>query len=217
MEIRYNVTGNERKRLVMTIAKTLNCKPNYKGAPSFDYEIDGFTVNREGTLIFDDRTDAESVEAVLEAAAREGFECGSEDEYYQVASPTRIRIEIPYDYVKVDILLSLLEAKGNLIQKALGASTTQIALEDDRVVFDWFDRTLTRDEADSYMLFITALCRLTKSLTRVNGSEKPIENEKYAFRCFLLRLGFIGAEYKPARKVLLSRLSGSSAFKGVSE
>ena len=40
-----------------------------------------------------------------------------------------------------------------------------------------------------------------------------MDNEKYAFRCFLLRLGFIGAEYKAARKVLLRNLTGSSAFK----
>jgi len=40
-----------------------------------------------------------------------------------------------------------------------------------------------------------------------------VENEKYAFRCFLLRLGFIGAEYKIERKILLRNLTGSSAFK----
>ena len=39
------------------------------------------------------------------------------------------------------------------------------------------------------------------------------DNEKNAFRCFLLRLGMIGEEYKPARKVLLRRLTGSSAFR----
>lgn len=37
--------------------------------------------------------------------------------------------------------------------------------------------------------------------------------EKYAFRCFLLRLGMIGADYKAARKVLLRNLTGSSAFR----
>ena len=39
------------------------------------------------------------------------------------------------------------------------------------------------------------------------------DNEKYAFRCFLLRLGMIGEEYKPVRRVLLRRLTGSSAFR----
>ena len=43
--------------------------------------------------------------------------------------------------------------------------------------------------------------------------EKAVDNEKYAFRCFLLRLGFIGADYKTDRKILLKNLEGSSAFK----
>ena len=43
--------------------------------------------------------------------------------------------------------------------------------------------------------------------------EREVENEKYAFRCFLLRLGFIGEEYKVERKILLKNLTGSSAFK----
>ncbi|NCC69938.1 MAG: virulence protein, partial [Clostridia bacterium] len=47
----------------------------------------------------------------------------------------------------------------------------------------------------------------------VNSTEKAVENEKYAFRCFLLRLGFIGSEYKSERKILLANLTGSSAFK----
>lgn len=46
-----------------------------------------------------------------------------------------------------------------------------------------------------------------------NCREKDTDNEKYAFRCFLLRLGFIGAEYKQDRKILLRNLTGSSAFK----
>ena len=48
---------------------------------------------------------------------------------------------------------------------------------------------------------------------QVTATEKPVENEKYAFRCFLLRLGFIGSEYKAERKILLKNLTGSSAFK----
>ncbi len=43
--------------------------------------------------------------------------------------------------------------------------------------------------------------------------EKRVDNEKFAFRVFLIRLGFIGDDYKAARKILLSNLSGNSAFK----
>ena len=55
----------------------------------------------------------------------------------------------------------------------------------------------------------------TEEFLRASTKEKEVENEKYAFRCFLLRLGFIGDEYKKERKVLLSNLSGSGAFKNV--
>ena len=48
---------------------------------------------------------------------------------------------------------------------------------------------------------------------RITAKEKPVDNDKYAFRCFLLRLGFIGEDYKTERKILLRNLSGSLAFK----
>ena len=54
---------------------------------------------------------------------------------------------------------------------------------------------------------------MSKDLKRVNATEREVDNEKYAFRCFLLRLGFIGEDYKTERKILLRNLSGSSAFK----
>ena len=54
-------------------------------------------------------------------------------------------------------------------------------------------------------------------LKRVTAKEKPVDNDKYAFRCFLLRLGFIGDEYKTDRKVLLQNLSGSTAFRNDKE
>ena len=55
---------------------------------------------------------------------------------------------------------------------------------------------------------------MSKNQKRVNATEKEVDNEKYAFRCFLLRLGFIGEMYKKERKILLRNLNGSSAFKG---
>jgi hypothetical protein len=54
---------------------------------------------------------------------------------------------------------------------------------------------------------------MSKEQKRITATEKAVDNEKYAFRCFLLRLGFIGDEYKSDRKILLRNLKGSSAFK----
>ena len=54
---------------------------------------------------------------------------------------------------------------------------------------------------------------MSRKQKRISNTEKAVENEKYAFRCLLLRLGFVGAEYKADRKILLKNLTGSSAFK----
>jgi hypothetical protein len=68
------------------------------------------------------------------------------------------------------------------------------------------------DEVDAYLEFIGAITGMAREAKRVTAREKEVENEKYAFRCFLLRLGFVGPEYKTQRKILLRNLNGSSAF-----
>ena len=110
-------------------------------------------------------------------------------------------------------LKALITAKSNLIKKALGVDDLPLEITDTKVSFPWFQATPTPDEMNAYDTFICKLCEMARNQKRVNAAEKPIDNEKYAFRCFLLRLGFIGAEYKTARKILLRNLAGSSAFK----
>ena len=65
----------------------------------------------------------------------------------------------------------------------------------------------------NYTEFVEKLCRMARSMKRVSGKPTETDNDKYAFRCFLLRLGFIGDEYKAARKILLKNLTGNSAFR----
>ena len=110
-------------------------------------------------------------------------------------------------------LESLIESKETLIKKAIGADSLMVGEKDGKLDFPWFRADADPDEVKAYMDFVTALCKTAKEATRITGKDKPVENEKYAFRCFLLRLGFIGDEYKTSRKVLLGNLSGSSAFK----
>ena len=191
MEIRYNVTGAKRKELVKVIADTTGARAEYKFMPTCNYEIDYFTVTKDGTLLFDDRADSEEVERVLESIAAAGFECEPQDGVEQPSGQ---------------------ETKGNLIRKALGITDLRVEVLEDRVAFPWFSQ-VDADSAAAYTHFISALCEMSRNAKRVTATEKPVDNEKYAFRCFLLRLGFIGSEYKAERKILLKNLSGSSAFK----
>jgi Txe/YoeB family toxin of Txe-Axe toxin-antitoxin module len=73
-ELRYNLTGSDRKRLVTSIAEILNSPAKYKGAPSFTYEVDYFTIDKNGTISFDDRADSEEIEKLIERLHEQGFE-----------------------------------------------------------------------------------------------------------------------------------------------
>ena len=230
MRIEFHRTGAERKALVTAIGEILEVRPQYKGMPSAAYEIGYFTVTKEGTLEFDDRADSEEVENLLEQLADRGIVAAPAEmaqawlnaraEELSKASETEpqeanvgLTVEIPLDKVSLGNLTKLLEAKGKLIRKALGISELSIEILEDRVAFPWFEELPNSDAVKAYTHFISALCEMSRNAKRVTATEKPVENEKYAFRCFLLRLGFIGSEYKAERKILLKNLTGSSAFK----
>lgn len=106
-----------------------------------------------------------------------------------------------------------MKAKGKLIKKALGIDELPIKVQGEEIKFPWFKTTLDNDETVIYTTFISKLAEMAKKQKRISAKEKEVENKKYAFRCFLLRLGLIGNSYKPHRKLLLSKLEGSSAFK----
>ena len=181
MTITINAQGAERKRLVQTISDWLGVPAKYCGAPTFNYEVDYFTIDRNGSLSFDDRADSEVIERLLQHIYDEGF----------------------------DIDLSHTD-DGD---EPCAVADLPLEITDTKVSFPWFPATPTPDEMNAYDTFICKLCEMARNQKRVSAAEKHTDNEKYAFRCFLLRLGFIGAEYKTARKILLKNLSGSSAFR----
>ena len=73
MEIRYNVTGAKRKELVKVISDATGARVEYKFMPTCNYEIDYFTVTKDGTLLFDDRADSEKMENLIETLDSQGF------------------------------------------------------------------------------------------------------------------------------------------------
>ena len=213
MTITINAQGAERKRLVQTIAEWLGEDVHYCGAPTFAYEIGRFTVKKDGSLSFSDLIDSEVVERLLEHIYDEGFDI---DQSHTEEAVTGVSIQMPLSEFTETALANLetiVEAKGSLIKKALGTDDLPINRINGRLDFPWFPNYTSPEEVKAYMHFISALCEMAKTQKRITAKEKVVDNEKYAFRCFLLRLGFIGDEYKAERKILLRNLTGSSAFK----
>ena len=186
-------------------------------------ELEGQGFHTEDIITKADGGDAAEPEATSggDAAQPDGASTGpeaasTEDEATD-PSGYGLTVSIPADTLGPDALVnltSLLAAKGRLIRTALGLETLPVEVDPDTVSFPWFEgRHLDADEIKTYTHLIAALCEMARNQKRITAREKVTDNDKYAFRCFLLRLGFIGAEFKDERKILLRNLSGNSAFK----
>ena len=222
MVIKYNVTGADRKRLVTTLSKITGVKAKYLGMPSMAYEVGDFIIDKNGNLELSDKANRTEIERVARHLASEGFIAEEEisaTEGRQMADSEEfgLTVSMPrsnFSEGALENLQALVEAKGELIRHALDVEELPIEISEDEVSFPWFEELPTPEEIKAYTHFISALSEMAINQKRITVKEKEVENEKYAFRCFLLRLGFIGKDYKDERKILLRNLTGSSAFKG---
>lgn len=223
MIINYNVSGSDRKRLVAAIAEHTGEKAKYLGAPGFAYQVGGYTISVDGQVEIEDNSTAA---ALIRFLREKGFQaedpladCVADDtaeEETESAEIDGVCISMPrslFTDVNLENLKALITAKGKLIKKALGVDDLPLEITDTKVSFPWFPGIPTPDEMKAYDTFICKLCEMARNQKRVVAKEKATDNDKYAFRCFLLRLGIIGAEYKSERKILLRNLTGSSAFR----
>ncbi len=210
MKINYNVSSKERKALVDKISEITEIPAKYLGVPSCAYQVGSFTIGRNGELTFNDQANIDEVELLIERLSEAGFEAEIQIE------EANLVIQMPRTYFTdagLENLVKLIEAKGSLIKRALNVDSLPIEKDEERISFPWFQGMPDAEDIKAYTIFITKLCEMANKQQRIIATEKPVENEKYAFRCFLLRLGFIGSEFKNERKILLSRLTGSSAFR----
>lgn len=235
MELNFNVTGAKRKELVSEIARIDGSKKEYLGVSSCAYRVGDFHISKDGVVSADEGKLTDILETLMVAGFEPAGQTKEEgkDEPQEAHSEAEkneppekpmplqnggeaLTIEIPlagFDENALANLDNLIKSKGWLIKKALGIEELPIKVGEASMKFPWFKKMPDSDECQAFTDFIGKLAEHSKKQKRISSKVKKTENEKYAFRCFLLRLGFIGPEYKLQRKILLSRLNGSSAFK----
>ena len=221
MKAEYNKQGAARKELADAISQITGESAKYLFLPTKAYQIGSIMVGETGTVECEDEALFQKV--VQELAAKgfrpenrvpileEGVKPGETSEMESVDTLT---ISLPDNLTEEDFvkLQNLVASKASFFKKALGTNDLTIQRGEGKISFPWFH------EADStkvqvYTKLVTALCQMAKKSKRITAKEHEVPNEKYAFRCFLLRLGFIGSEYKDCRKILLEKLSGSAAYR----
>lgn len=212
MIIEFGLTGNERKELAKAVSEIIGAPAEYQYMPTCAYKIGrDYTVTKEGNLEISDSADSKEVENLIDELVSRGYEVPLDEE------ENSLTVEMPLELVDnstIDRLRKIVENKCGLFKAAFKTDSLEINLTEKTVEFPWF--TIEQDsDADAYCTFISMLCEFAKNQSRINNKPDTSNNPKYTMRCYLLRLGMIGAAYKSARKVLLRNLSGSAAFRKV--
>ena len=206
----YNVSGEKRKRLVRAMSEILGEDAVYQGAPSFAYQVDDYTVSRNGLVTCPDTATREEIIQLVGTLREQGVVLESFEDDSSVFT-----VEMPrtgFTATALDNLKKIVASKAELFKRAIGAETLEIVITEDRVRFPWFTLHGLEGEADAYTKLIAGICDMAKRQKRVVAREHPITNYKFSMRMFLIRLGFIGPEYQTARTLLLRNLTGNSSW-----
>ena len=214
MIIAFGLTGNERKKLAWAIATIIGTTAEYQYMPTCAYKIgECYTVTKEGNLEISDSADSKETEHLTEELKKRGYDVSDTAE----SESTKLTVQMPADFFDEHTLGNLqqiCENKATLFKAAFQTDTLDIISSDEKVEFPWF-KVEQDGDADACCTFISMLCEFAKNQGRINRKPDTSDNPKYTMRCFLIRLGMVGSDFKVARKVILRYLSGNSAFRKV--
>ncbi len=214
-EMRFTLEPKQRPKLAQEIGKILGTAPHYERVPSCAYDIAGYRLDKEGVLHIPEGAEETAKDLILQLRER-GFQDDAEITEEVPVQQDKLTIVILRESLTDMALENLQKITANkqmLFQRAFQTDSTEIEITDEKINFTWFPYTADGDEIAAYTQFVSRLCDMARDAKRVSSKPTETDNDKYAFRCFLLRLGFIGKEYKTARKILLRNLTGNSAFR----
>ena len=227
-----------RKELVKLLGEHYEVKPKYLGAPTFSYQIitadnETFLVDKEGKIKNLEGTEFEP-ERLLHGPEEDILTNELTipmDEHTGVT----LRNLVNMIYSKQVLIKKALELKSDIVTSEFVESinsVTLVTIEDFKssageigiekvagIRFDFLKKTLsfnfinTFENTEVAIQFAKALNENSKKFKQASPKPTETDNEKYTFRTYLVRLGFIGPGYKKAREVLLKNLQGNGAFR----
>ena len=223
----------DRKEIVRVLGEHIGIKPKYLGVPSFAYQVGEYTVDREGRIRNKVGDEAE-LEDILNSEKK------TTD--LMIALPMEghngktLRNLVNMIYSRQVMIKKVFEIEENIVEgyfitaiNHMDVQTTSqfiyilkergvencsgINFEEDKITFNITKQEIEPEEIKAFADFLSLLNKKAKELKYASDKQVNTDNEKYAFRTWLMRLGMIGDEYKATRKVLLQNLSGNGAFR----
>ncbi len=245
----YKILSESRKDVIAKLRELVGDRLVYTRLPRCAYEVDGISVEKDGTVVAEEGADMELI-GTLESEGLIGSEAGIEepiDTAEEEASP-QISISLPianHDGNSLRNLVCAIYSRGNLLSKATGGCfrvqkeladdikaadpeavretigdghlMQGVKITQDQVIFTGFPETEDPKTLQIFMQLAAAINKAALGQKRIQARKVQDENEKYALRTWLVRIGMGGPEYKEARNWLLKDLKGSSAFRTEAE
>jgi hypothetical protein len=221
-----NVTGGtgKGKDLASVLGTIIKSAPLYKGGTHHRFNIGAVALEDGCKLIIPDSAGNAFINTIIAGLIDKGYKCSDTESTDTLTSHMPesdiLAIEIPLDgFTDFAIinLKKLVASKSVVLKKALGIEELPIERGETLLRFPWFIAPTDGREAETfaaYTMLIQKMCEMAKRQKRVVEKETSAENPKWVMRTFLLRLGFVGDEFKTARRILTANLDGDGAYRG---
>ena len=204
----FRVSGAERRELAQALAGILGEEPVYLGAPSFSYKVGAFTVDKDGVLRCLEPSHTGCMDEVLKKLHKLGYDPANSYDSLTVQMPADL-----FDKNALHRLKQIVYNKAPLFKRAFKTDSLAILRQGEKLLFPWFTLMGNGNEAKAYTDFISAISKMAREQKRVVPQIYAGNNDKYAMRLFLVRLGLKGKEYKETRKILMRYLTGNGAWR----
>jgi len=234
--MRIETSTTDRKAMAKAVADYLGENLHYMGPPTFAYAAGQVIIHRDGTITSETYEGEAELRSFLE---QNGFAMPLTDEL-NITLPTpdmtvthlknlvfmlhakqyllNRAVGAPCFAVSAE-LVNALETLPPDTTEAFFALVAQngdgcrgFAFDSESVTLT-FARSEDPDCNKAYAQLASAMVAKAKQASRIKSDEQKPENEKYYFRSWIIQLGFGGADFKTARRVLLQDLKGYSAFR----
>lgn len=98
-----------------------------------------------------------------------------------------------------------------------GIALSGITITEEKITFSSMPETSDPDTIKAFTELTAMMNKQALTQKRIQAKTMEVDNEKYALRIWLTRLGMNGSEYKTTRKILMKNLSGHCAFRTEAE
>ena len=190
-EIIFTLESKQRLKLAQEIGNILGTAPHYERVPGCAYDIAGYRLDKEGVLHIPEGAEETTKELILQLRER-GFQDDAEITEEVPVQQDKLTIAIPRESLTDTALENLQKITANkqtLFQRAFRMDSTEMEITDEKINFTWFPYTVDGDDIAAYTQFISRLCDMARDAKRVSSKPTETDNDKYAFRCFLLSRG----------------------------